>query len=191
MARDTKSDICRAAMELISEKGVEKASLREIAESVGITKASLYYHYASKEDLVTALLTPLVEDMRHALEDVEEHIWSQEALRDVLGTFIDALIKHRDVGAWLMRDAGALSGFKEAMGDMLDMTTRLHRWLAGPNPSVEDRIRAVAATEVVGGVLTSSITVRDAPDHVLRETLLEASLAVLSLSPARVVSTAS
>ncbi|WP_050670389.1 TetR/AcrR family transcriptional regulator [Luteipulveratus halotolerans] len=182
MARDTKSDICKAALDVIAAKGVEGASLREIAEAVGITKASLYYHYASKQELVSALLMPLVDDMRQALQGLDERTWSPAATREVLENFIDALIRHRDVGVWLARDLGALTAFEDVLGEMFALTGRLHRWLAGPDASVEDRIRAVAATEVVGGVLSSSITVGEATDTVLRETLLEASLDVLKAS---------
>jgi AcrR family transcriptional regulator len=55
-ARDTKADIHRAAVELFSSKGYDKTSLREIAERVGITKASLYYHYSSKQELLQAIV---------------------------------------------------------------------------------------------------------------------------------------
>ncbi|MDE9364359.1 TetR/AcrR family transcriptional regulator [Luteipulveratus sp. YIM 133132] len=179
MARDTKSDICRAAMDVIATKGVEGASLREIAEAVGITKASLYYHYASKQELVSALLMPLVDDMRNALAGLDQRPWSPAAVRVVLSDFIDAVVRHRDVGVWLARDVGALASFEDVLGEIFALTGRLHHWLAGPDPTVEDRIRAVAATEVVGGVLSSTLTVSDAPDQVLRSVLLEASLDVL------------
>ncbi|WP_169787669.1 TetR/AcrR family transcriptional regulator [Luteipulveratus mongoliensis] len=184
MARDTKSDICKAAIDVIAAKGVEGASLREIAEAVGITKASLYYHYASKQELVNALLIPLIDDMRSVLDGLDQRPWSPTEVRNVLTEFIDSLIRHRDVGVWLSRDISALSAFEEALGEIFTLTAQLHRWLAGPDASVRDRIRAVAATEVVGGVLSSSMSVADAPDDVLRETLLEASLGVLGSSRA-------
>ena len=59
--RDTKAEIHRAALELFSAKGYEKTSLREIAERVGLTKASLYYHYPSKQALLLDLIQPLVQ----------------------------------------------------------------------------------------------------------------------------------
>ena len=46
MAREnTKQQILEAAVELFSEKGFEAASMSEIADTVGIKKASLYCHY--------------------------------------------------------------------------------------------------------------------------------------------------
>jgi AcrR family transcriptional regulator len=44
------------ALELFAEQGYDKTSLREIAERLGVTKAALYYHFKSKEDIVTSLV---------------------------------------------------------------------------------------------------------------------------------------
>ena len=49
---DTRERIQAVALELFAEQGYEKTSLREIAERLGVTKAALYYHFKSKEDIV-------------------------------------------------------------------------------------------------------------------------------------------
>ena len=49
---DTRSRVQKVALELFAEQGYEKTSLREIAERLGVTKAALYYHFKSKEDIV-------------------------------------------------------------------------------------------------------------------------------------------
>src|SRR5271168_199454 len=50
--RDTRAQAQKVALELFAEQGYEKTSLREIAERLGVTKAALYYHFKSKEDIV-------------------------------------------------------------------------------------------------------------------------------------------
>src|SRR5256886_10805033 len=52
---DTRSRVQKVALELFAEQGYEKTSLREIAERLGVTKAALYYHFKSKEDIVHSL----------------------------------------------------------------------------------------------------------------------------------------
>src|SRR5215469_16465337 len=47
----TRERIQAIALELFAEQGYEKTSLREIAERLGVTKAALYYHFKSKEDI--------------------------------------------------------------------------------------------------------------------------------------------
>ncbi len=51
----TRSAAQRVALELFTSKGYASTSLREIAERLGINKASLYYHFASKEDILRSL----------------------------------------------------------------------------------------------------------------------------------------
>src|SRR6202035_2519093 len=53
---DTRSRVQKVALELFAEQGYEKTSLREIAERLGVTKAALYYHFKSKEDIVSSLV---------------------------------------------------------------------------------------------------------------------------------------
>src|SRR5580692_9256145 len=50
--RDTRAQAQKVALDLFAEQGYEKTSLREIAERLGVTKAALYYHFKSKEDIV-------------------------------------------------------------------------------------------------------------------------------------------
>ena len=53
---DTRARIQQVAVELFAEQGYEKTSLREIAERLAVTKAALYYHFKSKEDIVASLV---------------------------------------------------------------------------------------------------------------------------------------
>jgi TetR/AcrR family fatty acid metabolism transcriptional regulator len=48
--------ILEAAYDVLVEKGYHEASIDEIAARVGISKGAVYLHFASKEDLVVALL---------------------------------------------------------------------------------------------------------------------------------------
>lgn len=52
-------------------RGVEKTSLREIAERLGITKAALYYHFPSKDALLRSLIDPFFAEIDGLLADTE------------------------------------------------------------------------------------------------------------------------
>ena len=54
------------ALELFAEQGYEKTSLREIAERLGVTKAALYYHFKSKEDIVRSFTEDYVHETGRA-----------------------------------------------------------------------------------------------------------------------------
>ncbi len=60
---DTRERIQSVALELFAEHGYEKTSLREIAERLDVTKAALYYHFKSKEDIVRSFTEDYVTDL--------------------------------------------------------------------------------------------------------------------------------
>src|SRR6201986_1389638 len=57
---DTREQIRAIALELFAEQGYEKTSLREIAERLGVTKAAVYYHYRTKEEIPQSLVAELL-----------------------------------------------------------------------------------------------------------------------------------
>jgi AcrR family transcriptional regulator len=180
-ARDTKGEIHRAALDLFSNQGYEKTSLREIAEAVGITKASLYYHYSSKQELLQAIVGTFFEDLRLVLAQVDDEPWSPERERELLGAYLDVVITHRSAGPTVVRDiAAVLAAFGDQLGDLIDRSRRFQTWLAGPNPQISDRILAAAAIEVVGAVMSGGFDQTEVPDDQLRALLLDAASAVLA-----------
>ena len=55
-----REEILDAAAELFSQQGYTATSTRAIAMAVGIKQASLYYHFANKEQILSELLTDTV-----------------------------------------------------------------------------------------------------------------------------------
>ncbi len=49
---DTRQRIVDTALRMFVDKGYDGTSLREIAEELDVTKAALYYHFRTKEDIV-------------------------------------------------------------------------------------------------------------------------------------------
>jgi len=60
---DTRTRIQEVALELFTDHGYEATSLREIAERLGVTKAALYYHFKTKEDIVASLMEDRVAEL--------------------------------------------------------------------------------------------------------------------------------
>lgn len=183
--RDTKAEIHAAALELFSSRGYEKTSLREIAEQVGITKASLYYHYSSKQELLQAIVGTFFDDLNDVFAQVDEP-WSQERELEVLGAYLDAVIKHRATGPTLLRDMTAvLAAFGDRLDDLIAESRRFQLWLAGPDPTAADRVLAAAAVEVVGAVLSAGMDPAEVSDEEMRTILLDAASAVLARTTRR------
>ena len=65
---NTKEQILDVALELFSVRGYEATSISQIAEAVGIRKASLYSHYDGKHAILDALVEKIIgEYNRHSM----------------------------------------------------------------------------------------------------------------------------
>ena len=56
MAKDTKERILALALEKFSQSGYDGTNIRELTESLGLVKSSMYRHFAGKEDIWNTLL---------------------------------------------------------------------------------------------------------------------------------------
>ncbi|WP_174188925.1 TetR/AcrR family transcriptional regulator [Nocardia barduliensis] len=177
----TKIAIRDAAVKLFGAKGFEQTSLREVADAVGITKASLYYHYASKLDLLLAIIDPIVDHMRSVVVDLDQVPHDAESIRQVLRRYLRGLIHHRDAGALVVRDTVAIVNIMaDRYPDLRNASHTLREWLAGPDPTEEARLRACAALEVIGVALVSKELVPGADDALVESSLLNAATCVLA-----------
>lgn len=183
MDGDTRETIRAVALELFSTKGFEQTSLREIAERVGLTKASLYYHYSSKQALLLAVVEPMITGWRAIADDAMSLDHTPRNVRSVVANCLDVLLRNRAIVGVFQRDpAGVAVVAKSLWEDSLALGRQLVGWLAGPTPTVVDQLRAVAAMEVLGSVLAATTYGIDGSDDVLRDVLLQATLDVLHLS---------
>ncbi|GIJ44209.1 TetR family transcriptional regulator [Virgisporangium aliadipatigenens] len=181
---DTRDQIRAAALELFVRQGYEVTSLREIADRVGITKASLYYHYPSKQALLTSIVDPLVKGWERLGAEVVALPQTPEHKRFALDAYLDMMLGHRAIVTLLMRDAGAvLAVFAPTVDNVTATVRQVQRWLAGPEPSGPDRIRAQVALDTIGVAMSSGSLLPEVTEDDLRTTLLDAACAVLRLPP--------
>ena len=59
---NTKQEILDAALELFSVQGYEATSISQLAEAVGVRKASLYSHFENKQAILDALIQTTMEE---------------------------------------------------------------------------------------------------------------------------------
>ncbi|WP_311223336.1 MULTISPECIES: TetR/AcrR family transcriptional regulator [unclassified Acidovorax] len=76
--------IVTAASRLMGEKGFEAMTVDEVAGAVGIAKASLYKHFAGKDELCAAAMVHVVERVDRFLQGVPASLAPLERLRALL-----------------------------------------------------------------------------------------------------------
>jgi AcrR family transcriptional regulator len=62
--------ILERAADLFARQGVAATTVREIADAVGILSGSLYHHFASKDDMVEAIVNGFLADLVARYDDV-------------------------------------------------------------------------------------------------------------------------
>lgn len=65
---DTRQRILTVSAGLFAQHGYAGTSIRDISEALGVTKAALYYHFASKDDILGELIAEPVRLVRGVLE---------------------------------------------------------------------------------------------------------------------------
>lgn len=60
----TRERVLAVALQLFADQGFAATSTRQVCERMGFTKAALWYHFRSKDELLTALLTPVGDSLR-------------------------------------------------------------------------------------------------------------------------------
>jgi AcrR family transcriptional regulator len=139
---DTREKIRAVALELFAEQGYEKTSLREIAERLAVTKAALYYHFKSKEDIVTSLF----EDVQHEVDKIIA--WGEEQPR-TLETRQELIRRYaamtRDRGSGLIRfmqENHTAAQEVKAADQMRERFLRLAKLVTDPKAELADQLKA-------------------------------------------------
>ena len=97
-ARQKLREICRVAARVFYEKGYDGASMQDIAEAVGLTKAGLYHHVSSKDTLLFEIMNYgmdiLDESVLAKVKDIQD---PREKLRQTILGHIDLVVRARDM----------------------------------------------------------------------------------------------
>lgn len=67
--------IVKAAMAEFLEKGYQRASMKSVADTVGMTSAALYRHFSDKQDMFAALVQPAIDAMNIWVEHHMQMSW--------------------------------------------------------------------------------------------------------------------
>jgi AcrR family transcriptional regulator len=73
-SKPRKEEILDVATRLFAERGYEGTSMNDVAARVGMRKASLFYHFATKDALYEAVLDRLIDTLGAALRQAYEGV---------------------------------------------------------------------------------------------------------------------
>jgi AcrR family transcriptional regulator len=172
---DTRSRAQKVALELFAEQGYEKTSLREIAERLGVTKAALYYHFKSKEDIVHSLTDDYFADFDALVGWAKQQPRTEQARQEVLNRYVTLVLSGSGVFRFLEQNRASvdtLEAGKERFARFRDRLDEFVNVLTGPGAPLRDRVRATGAVLTAGATCMFFLQEVDDPDK-LRAIILD------------------
>lgn len=141
---NTRQRIQDVALELFAEQGYEKTSLREIAEHLDVTKAALYYHFKTKEEILVGIF----EDLSRPIEDLIE--WgrrqphSLETKQEIIRRYSEALAGAAPLFRFMQENQATIREL--SIGEMFKTRMLgLRDILMDPDADLVDQVRCVSA----------------------------------------------
>jgi AcrR family transcriptional regulator len=141
---DTRQRIQDVALELFAEQGYEKTSLREIAEHLGVTKAALYYHFKTKEEIIVSLFEDLTKPIQELIEWGKGQPHSLETKQEIIRRYSEALRDAAPLFRFMQENQATVRElrigelFKNRMIEMRDI-------IVDPDADLVDQVRCNSA----------------------------------------------
>ncbi|MGI5445247.1 TetR/AcrR family transcriptional regulator [Streptomyces sp. CA-243310] len=141
---NTRQRIQDVAVELFAEQGYEKTSLREIAERLDVTKAALYYHFKTKEDIIISLFEDVTRPIDELIAWAEEQPRTLETKREVLRRYSEAMAAGATLYRFMQENQATMRELSigETVKKRLFTLVELLRTDDGP---LTDQVRCVSA----------------------------------------------
>ena len=161
----TRERILDVALDLFTDQGFDGTSMREIAERLHISKPAIYYHFASKEEILMALHMRLHELGKAALARMTGQTVTLQLWGPLLNELLDEMLVQRKIFLMHERNQAALEKLhrKDHDDEHDDIQQRFRQALTNPSLSLRDRVRmACSLGTVFGGLLMAG----DAFDNV-------------------------
>lgn len=98
-----------AAFACFCEKGFERTTMDEIAARAGVARATLYYYFGGKEDLLLYLLERGFDMLEAAMAEIAgRHGSARERLEAAVERIVEMIAEYRDVAVVVMLQLGRL-----------------------------------------------------------------------------------
>ena len=172
---DTRERIQEVARELFLQQGVQRTSLQDIADRLGISKPALYYHFTSREELVRSIVMPLIEDGKWFVAEQEGR--REVDARELLEGYFDFHYPHRQYIVLVLTELTMLADLG-LIDKVLAWRDRLGKLVFGSRPTLAQSTRAVVA---FGGLQDCCLQFPDTPYEALRAKAVDAALAALGV----------
>jgi AcrR family transcriptional regulator len=139
---DTRARLLDTALGLFTVHGVEGTSLQMIADALGVTKAAVYYHFKTKDEITEAVAQPALHELMAILDHAATIRRPGPRVDYVIDGFVDLVVRNRVLVAVLCSDPGVMRATDRVVRADGRVMLRLPELLLGPgadDPAVPRR----------------------------------------------------
>lgn len=181
---DTRTRLIEAAVGLFTRHSFAGTSLQMIADELGFTKAAIYHHFRTREQLLAAVLEPILGELRIIVEAAEARRTPHARAEHMLSGYAALAVRNRGLVAVLAADPSVATVLAER-AEWGELIKRQLALLADVDPGPAGEVKAAMVFAGMAGAVGP--TGADLDDDVLHEHLVDAGRRTLGLrAPRRV-----
>jgi AcrR family transcriptional regulator len=174
----TRHRMLGVAIKLFSKYGFAGTSLQMIADELDLTKAAIYYHFRTREELLLALMRPIQSQIRGVVETAERRRGARARAETMLYGYADIVARNRLLTAVTAFDPSVRSALRN-QPEWAAIIDRQLALLAGAGSAALGEIKAAVVMTGLAGAASSADP--DLADDALRTELAAIGRLVLEL----------
>lgn len=171
MALDTRGKVLKAAEKVFERRGLAGATMQEVAEAAGVGRATLYRHFGSMKDVLSALVLSEANELFAIIDtQIEGGEDTSVLLERTLPTVAEFLLGHRLLQKVFRKEPELVLPYLTIHSQGLlvaaveFMTPHIERTVKARNLKVDPRIAAEWAARIILSLLTTPSVVADLRD---------------------------
>jgi AcrR family transcriptional regulator len=179
---DTRTRLIEAAIGLFTQHSFAGTSLQMIADELGLTKAAIYHHFRTREQLLAAVIEPMLDELRTVVESAETKRTPHARAEHMLGGYAALAVRNRGLVAVLATDPSVATVLTDR-AEWGKLILRQLALLADVDPGPAGEVKAAVVFAGIAGA--AGPTWGNLDDDALREHLVDAGRRVLGLRTPR------
>jgi AcrR family transcriptional regulator len=179
----TRERLIAVAVELFNRHSYAGTSLQMIADELGFTKGAIYHHFRAREDLLRAIVGPMLEHLATVIDVAEARRTAHARADHMLTGYAAHIVANRRVAAVLALDPGVVEVLR-MNAEWNRLIGRQIALLAGVSPGPTGQVKA--SMVLAGLAAAADPRVADIDDDALYDVLVESGRRTLGLRTPRV-----
>jgi AcrR family transcriptional regulator len=136
---ETRERALQVALELFAEHGVSGTSLQMIANRLNVTKAAVYHQFATKDEIVMAVIQPALDLLISFVEEGEAEATRAAQVDRALVGLVELVLEHGRLATVFTEDP-AVVAIIHTDPAIQALQVRMGALLVGPDPEPATRV---------------------------------------------------